>query len=101
MEKRLVVVLLLATMLLLAGGGIGTNVEKRSGESTQIIRISDDQWVEVKLKACEKPAKLTSGYQPIVVITSPPDGAVVHERVVVVEGYAQVLDVGMCNWFGN
>ena len=89
MEKRLIVVLFLATMLLLAGGAIGNNVEKRSGESTQIIRISDDQWVEVKLKACEKPAKATSSYQPIVVITSPPDGAVVHERVVVVEGYAQ------------
>ncbi|RLF38322.1 MAG: hypothetical protein DRN00_04495, partial [Thermoplasmata archaeon] len=83
MEKRLAVILLFATILLLAGGAIGNNVEKRSEKSTQIIRISDDQWVKVELKACEKPAKLTSSYQPIVVITSPPDGAVVHERTVV------------------
>ena len=91
MEKRLVVVLLLAAMLLLAGGAIGTNVERRSRESTvtQIVTISDNQWVRIELKACERSAEASSSYQPIVVITSPPDGTVVHERVVVVEGYAQ------------
>lgn len=92
MSKKM---LIIGFCLLLVSNALGSGLQEQKDERnantiTQAIKISEEQWIEVKLQTFDKPnAESEPCYQPIiVVITQPEHGSVFHTRDVVVEGYA-------------